>query len=87
MSIIKNYQSAKGTCKVTFSYPLSSDVKTVQVLGDFNNWDSSLAPKMRKGKSDLTTIVELAAGQEYAFGYLLDGTKWDNDSSADKYVA
>lgn len=86
MSIIKNYQSAKGTCKVTFSYPLTEGVKTVQVLGDFNNWDSAKAPKMRKGKTELSAVIELAAGQEYAFRYLLDGNTWANDNNADKYA-
>jgi hypothetical protein len=87
MSIIKNYQSAKGTCKVTFSYPLSEGVKTVQVLGDFNDWDSNKAPKMKKGKTDLSTTIELAAGKEYSFRYLLNGDNWANDNSADKYIS
>jgi hypothetical protein len=30
--------------------------------------------------------VDLESGQEYQFRYLLDGTRWENDSEADKYV-
>lgn len=86
MSIIKNYQSAKGTCKVTFSYPLTEGIETVQVLGDFNDWDSNKAPKMKKSKAELSTIIELAVGRDYSFRYLLDGNKWDNDNSADRYM-
>ncbi len=88
MGIIKNYQPSKGTCKVTFSFALNAaeGVKTIQVLGDFNNWDNKVAPKMKKGKEDFSTSVELNAGQSYEFKYLLDGTRWENDFSADSYV-
>ncbi|HLO52754.1 MAG TPA: isoamylase early set domain-containing protein [Saprospiraceae bacterium] len=87
MSIIKKYQPAKGTCKVTFSYPASKEVKKVQLLGDFNNWDSAKAPLLKGTKGELSTVVELAAGQTYEFRYLLDGNTWDNDNNADTYVS
>ena len=88
MGIIKNYQPSKGTCKVTFSFALNAaeGVKTIQVLGDFNNWDNKVAPKMKKGKEDFSTSIELNAGQSYEFKYLLDGNRWENDFSADSYV-
>ena len=88
MGIIKNYQPSKGTCKVTFSFALNDaeGVKTIQVLGDFNNWDNKVAPKMKKGKEDFSTSIELNAGQSYEFKYLLDGNRWENDFSADSYV-
>jgi Glycogen recognition site of AMP-activated protein kinase len=88
MGIIKNYQPSKGTCKVTFSFGLNEaeGVKTIQVLGDFNNWDDKVAPKLKKGKEDFSTSVELNAGQSYEFKYLLDGSRWENDFSADGYV-
>lgn len=87
MSIIKNYQSAKGTCKVTFSYPLNEGVKSVKILGDFNNWDSSNATNMKKSKTDFNAVVELKAGAVYEFRYLLDDANWDNDHNADRYVS
>lgn len=87
MSIIKNYVPAKGICKVTFSYPTAEGVKSVQVLGDFNNWDSNAAPKMKKSKDEFSTAIELAAGKTYEFRYLLNDEKWDNDFNADKYVS
>jgi hypothetical protein len=86
MSITKNYQTAKGICKVTFSHPSTDGIKTIQVLGDFNNWDSKTAPKMKKGKSEFSTIIELAAGQAYQFKYLINGSNWENDTNADNYV-
>ena len=30
--------------------------------------------------------LNLEAGKEYQFRYLLDGQKWENDWNADKYV-
>jgi hypothetical protein len=88
MGIIKNYQS-KGNFKVTFSHPVSAanGAKTVQVLGDFNSWDATKAPKMKKGKDEFSTVIELSAGQKYEFRYLIDNTQWDNDFSADGYVS
>ena len=87
MGIIKNYQ-VKGNCKVTFTFPFSaaSGAKTVQVLGDFNNWDSKSAPLMKKGKEEFSSVVELSAGNSYQFKYLLDGSTWENDFAADGYV-
>ncbi len=87
MSIIKNYVPAKGICKVTFSYPTTDGVQSVQVLGDFNNWDSKVAPKMKKSKMEFTTAIELAVGKTYEFRYLLNNEQWDNDFNADKYVS
>lgn len=86
MGIIKNYQSNKGTCKVTFSYPAVDGVEVVQVLGDFNKWDSSQAPTMKKVKDTFSTNIELSAGATYEFRYLINEAKWDNDHNADKYV-
>jgi len=88
MSIIKNYQPTKGTCKVTFSFSQNAaeGVKTIQVLGDFNNWDVKMAPKMKKIKDEFTTSIELNTGKSYEFKYLLDGKRWENDFNADSYV-
>ena len=32
------------------------------------------------------TTIDLEAGKEYQFKYLIDGKVWENDWSADKYV-
>jgi len=87
MSIIKKYQPLKSNCKVTFSYPAQEGVNNVKVLGDFNNWDPSVAPTMKKSKSDFSASLELNLGQTYEFRYLINDNQWENDLSADKYVA
>jgi len=88
MSITKNYQSAKGTYKVTFNFLKSSapEAKSVVLLGDFNNWDINSAPKMKVGKEAFSTSLELKAGT-YEFRYFIDQIKWENDPSADNFVS
>ncbi|MCZ2100063.1 MAG: isoamylase early set domain-containing protein [Chitinophagales bacterium] len=86
MSIVKKYQATKGNYKVTFSYPATEGIKEVQVLGDFNNWNSNEAPKLKKVKGDFTASVELNAGNSYEFKYLVNGSVWENDQQADQLV-
>ncbi|MEZ4911217.1 MAG: hypothetical protein R2774_10190 [Saprospiraceae bacterium] len=87
MSISKKFIPSKKTYSVTFSYPVASNLeaKEVKVLGDFNNWDPALAPKMKKTKSDFSVSIELTEGR-YEFRYFIDNKSWDNDFAADGYV-
>ena len=42
---------------------------------------------MKKLKSGVfKATVKLETGKEYQFRYLIDGTTWENDWEADKYV-
>lgn len=88
MSIEKKYLKSKEVCKVTFVIPTaeSGDAATAFLVGEFNDWDTSSLPmkKLKDGTFKLT--VDLRAGQEYQFRYLLDGERWENDGSADKYA-
>ena len=86
MSILKKFQEAKGNYKVTFTYPANEGVEVVQVLGDFNNWDSNKAPKLKKSKEGFAVSVELNAGNSYEFRYLINGSKWENEQNADFLV-
>ncbi len=40
----------------------------------------------RVESGDFALMVELEAGKEYEFRYLIDGTRWENAWNADKYV-
>ena len=89
MAIAKQFLKSKPVCKVTFS--LSSDVvadaKDVAVLGEFNDWATEAATKLKKQKDgSYIATVELETGKEYALRYLIDGTTWANDEAADKYI-
>ncbi len=89
MSIKKQYLKSKPVCKVTFSLPkeAANAAKKVTLVGEFNNWDVKSLPmkKLKDGSFKLTQ--DLDVGQEYQFRYFIDGKTWENDWSADKYVA
>ena len=87
MSIEKKALKAKPVCKVKFS--LSGDQYTsassILLLGDFNNWQMGETP-MKKTKGVWSVSLDLETGKEYQFRYLIDGTNWENDPEADKFV-
>ncbi len=84
----KDYSKTKPVCKVTFTLPLEAAQggKEVRILGDFNEWSWEKGYKMKSGKNDFTTEVELASGSEYQFRYLIDNHIWENDWNADNYL-
>ena len=89
MALYKAYTKTTKKCKVKFELPAeaTANVKKVALVGDFNNWDET-ATMMRKHKQTglFTTSLYLEVGHEYQFRYLFDGTRWENDWNADKYV-
>ena len=88
--ITKQFLKSKSLCKVTFTLPKEAveAATEVAVMGEFNNWDLENPVSMKKQKDgSFKTTLELETGKEYAFRYLLDGVKWENDNAADKYVA
>jgi len=89
MSFKKQFLKSKPVCKVSFRLDAAeaSGAKKVQLLGDFNNWDKSAEPMTALKSNDFTATLELEAGKEFQFRYLIDGTEWKNDSQADSYVS
>ena len=88
MSIKKQYMKSKSVCKVTFSVDptLINGGKEVAILGEFNEWNPEgfLMRKLKDGS--FTKTIELEVGHDYQFRYLVDGTKWINDTQADKFT-
>lgn len=89
MSFKKQFLKSKPVCKVSFRLNATevSGAKKVQLLGDFNNWDKSAEPMTALKSNDFTATLELEAGKEYQFRYLIDGSVWKNDAQADSYIA
>ena len=86
--IEKTYLKTKPECKVKLALPAEAigDAKSVAVVGDFNNWDSTANP-MKKQKSGIfVSTLNLDIETSYQFRYVLDGTEWLNDDMADAYV-
>ncbi|MCB0638874.1 MAG: isoamylase early set domain-containing protein [Lewinella sp.] len=88
--IKKQFLKSKPVCKATFTFPVEGapEAKEVSLLGDFNEWNPAEAVAMKKQKNGVyKAVVELEAGKEYQFRYLIDGEVWENDWEADGYVA
>lgn len=88
MSLQKQFLKSKQACKVTFSLPqaAANGAKEVKVLGDFNNWEQDKGIPMKVKNGEYVASVELEAGKEYQFRYLLDNETWENDGAADGYA-
>ncbi len=86
--IVKEYRKAGPFCRVTFglSKEAVGTAKKVSVVGDFNNWDKNATLMKRLRNGDFEVTIDLAAEREYKFRYLLDDSRWENDSSADRYT-
>lgn len=89
MSFKKQFLKSKPVCKVTFKVDAkdADSAEKVQLVGDFNNWDESVEPMSALKSKDFTSTLELEAGKEYQFRYLINGSVWKNDTQADSYVA
>ena len=83
--ITKDYSKTGRKCRVTFELP-TSPAETVNLCGDFNNWDEVVQPLKRRKDGSFHTMVALRPGFEYRFRYLLDGERWQNDQQADAYA-
>jgi len=88
MSLKKQFLDSKNTVKVTFCLPKEflKDAKEVKVFGDFNNWEEAKGIPMKVKDGEYLATVELDAGKEYQFRYLVDNKTWENDNEADNYV-
>ena len=88
MSLKKQFLKSKPVCKVTFNVAAdqAEGAKKVLVLGDFNNWNPKEANMRKLKDGSFTKTIDLAVGQDYQFRYLVDESKWINDTEADQYV-
>jgi 1,4-alpha-glucan branching enzyme len=85
---IKKKYLKSGAAEVTFRLPgaAASGAKSIAIVGDFNNWNSSAHPMMKLKKGDYVACLKLEPGKEYQFRYLIDDARWENDCNADKFV-
>ncbi len=78
----------KTKCKVTFELPegIAEGAQTVYLAGDFNNWDERATEMEKKRGNRFTITVDLDLDREYQYRFLVNGTDWQNDWEAEKYV-
>lgn len=80
----KKFFKTKAEAEVTFEYT-RSDVKTVELVADFNNWQP-VAMKFNKKDKTFKTKVKLPKDGSFHFRYLVNGAEWENDQKADQYI-
>lgn len=87
MSISKKYLKSKpDVCRVGFKFDGDGALNAHRVClaGDFNNWDIEATP-MAKNKHGFECSMDLSAGRQYQFRYVIDGQTWCNDPQADSF--
>jgi len=88
MALKKAFSADGKKCKVVFTVKkeAAQGAKSISIAGDFNSWSSTETPLKKAKDGSFSVELELDAGKEYQFRYLLDGSRWDNDWEADKYI-
>lgn len=82
----KAYSKTGKSCRVTFSLK-GVEAGDVHLCGEFNGWDRTELPLIRRKDGRFSRSVQLDSGRRYRFRYLLDGRRWVNDTGADAFVA
>jgi 1,4-alpha-glucan branching enzyme len=84
----KQVLKSKPVCKVTFSLSKKQvpEAQTVHLVGEFNEWSETDTEMTRMKNGDFKVTLPLETGKQYQFRYLVDGTTWMNDDSADGFV-
>ncbi len=80
----KRRNKKESSVQVTFSLPAGVVRDAAYVVGDFNQWQTSHALAAQKDGSWRVTIP-LDPGRAYEFRYLVDGSRWVNESEADRF--
>lgn len=74
-----------GHVKVTFVLPADHPYGKVSVVGDFNGWDPTAQPFIRRSNKTYSTSAVLELGRRYVFRYFCEDGIWVNDTEADGY--
>jgi len=70
------------TTKITFTLPAANVIGAdgCVLLGEFNNWNLEEGVYLKKqADGSMTAEVELTAGKDYQYRYLLSNGRWVND--------
>ena len=71
------------TTKITFTLPAANIIGASEcvLLGEFNNWNLEEGIYLtRQADGSMTAAVELPAGKDYQYRYLLSNGRWVNDN-------
>ena len=85
--INKEPRKESNLVRVTFELPSTMWAERVNLVGEFNEWDTTATAMTRnRGDANWKATIELEAGRSYRFRYLVDGKEWLNDWHADDHV-
>ncbi len=84
--ILKKPSRTPGKVRVIFKIPGSLWVESINLVGDFNEWDVESLPFGHDENDDWVIALDLDAGQSYRFRYLFDGMHWRDEWQADAYL-
>lgn len=86
--MIKKERTGKqDLVRVTFELSSTLWADRVNLVGEFNDWDTTATPLARsRSGANWKVTLELPAGRRYRFRYLVDGKQWMNDWGADDHV-
>ena len=84
----REHSSDKTRCRVTFWLQREAvpDAASVAMAGSFNDWSVDRNPMERLENGDLSLELDLEAGKEWEFRFVIDGRRWENAWNADKYA-
>ena len=71
------------TTKIIFTLPAANIIGAAEcvLLGEFNDWNLDKGVYLQKqADGSMTAEVELAAGKDYQYRYLLSNGRWVNDN-------
>ena len=87
--IKKQKLKTKPVCEVTFGLSKKEvgGAYKVNLVGEFNGWDETATELTKMKSGDFKIVLPLEINKFYQFRYLIDGSRWLNDSEADRYVA
>lgn len=83
--IHKQPSSYPGHVRIVFELPSCLWADRIYLIGDFNQWDEHATPMRQERDGVWRATVDLPAGQEYQFRYMIDG-QWKTDYHADGFA-
>ncbi len=86
MSIKKQFLKSRPECKVTFKLGKFKDAESVNIVGNFNNWNLSETSMEKLKNGSFTQSCYLETGQEIQFRYLVNNQTWITEEEADDFI-
>ena len=86
--IKKEMVAGTDQIRVTFAVPSTTWADRVNLVGEFNDWDTTATPMLQtRADASWRVTVGLTSGQRYRFRYLINGQEWLNDWKADGFFS